>query len=197
MEVMDLPLNALQLSQLRPPRTASVALVEAIKQNGIVEPIIVRPSENGYEVVEGLRRFDAAKKLGLASIPALIKDLSDQEVASLFLIGNMTNNTISPSELAKESSSGRYFSDNTLEAANTIASIMRTGEPPSLARIIIRNLDIFINRKLTEDITCRSGEIRTRLKDPSKAFKFYNAQWSVQVDGQVLNNQGTSNMIQA
>src|SRR5919198_703837 len=140
MQVVNLPLDALKLTDLRPPRTADEVLVNAIKKNGIIEPIIVRPWENGYEVVEGLRRFDAAKKLGLESIPALIKNLNDEEIAYLFLVENIgKKNTISTSELTKEANSSEpYFDKNTLTAASTVTSIMKTGTPPAVTRALWR-----------------------------------------------------------
>ncbi len=54
-------------------------LVESILENGILSPVVVRPIYDGFELISGHRRTHAAKKAGLTSIPAVIRELSDEE----------------------------------------------------------------------------------------------------------------------
>ena len=54
-------------------------LVESIRENGILSPVVVRPLDDGYELISGHRRTHAAKRAGLTSVPAVIRDLSDDE----------------------------------------------------------------------------------------------------------------------
>jgi ParB family chromosome partitioning protein len=77
------------------------ALVESIKQQGILSPLIVRPSEAGeYEVISGHRRLHAAEKAGLTEVPALIYHLSRKEAAIAVVDSNLHREHILPSEKA-------------------------------------------------------------------------------------------------
>ena len=64
-------------------------LTESIRSKGLVQPIIVRPAESGYEIVAGERRWRAAQKAGLHTVPVIARDLSDKEVLELAIIENV------------------------------------------------------------------------------------------------------------
>ena len=66
-------------------------LTESIRQKGLVQPIIVRPdpANGGYEIVAGERRWRAAQKAGLHTVPVIVRDLNDQEVLELAIIENV------------------------------------------------------------------------------------------------------------
>ena len=66
-------------------------LTESIRQKGLVQPIIVRPDPDngGYEIVAGERRWRAAQKAGLHTVPVIVRDLNDQEVLELAIIENV------------------------------------------------------------------------------------------------------------
>ena len=55
-------------------------LVLSIKEKGVIQPVIVRPKGDGYELIAGERRLRAAKELGIAQVPAIIKDVKDDEI---------------------------------------------------------------------------------------------------------------------
>src|SRR5688572_23450792 len=61
-------------------------LAESIRNKGLVQPIIVRPATNGYEIVAGERRWRAAQRAGLHVVPVIARDLSDREVLELAII---------------------------------------------------------------------------------------------------------------
>ena len=71
-------------------------LATSIKQYGIVEPIIVKKSIKGYELIAGERRCKAAKIAGLTKIPAIIKDFNDQEMMEIALIENIQREDLNP-----------------------------------------------------------------------------------------------------
>lgn len=75
-------------------------LTESVKQHGILEPILVRPTEKDgmYELVAGERRFRAAKAVGLTSIPVVIRSLSDEEALQLALVENLQREDLNPLE---------------------------------------------------------------------------------------------------
>ncbi len=76
------------------------ALARSIREVGVLQPIVVRRVENGYELVAGERRLRAAKLAGLATVPALIRESDDTESLREALIENIHRENLSPLELA-------------------------------------------------------------------------------------------------
>jgi ParB family chromosome partitioning protein len=75
-------------------------LVSSIKNNGILQPVLVRKSQDKYELVYGHRRFEAAKRANLKEIPAVIKKLSDREVLEIAIIENIQREDLNPMDEA-------------------------------------------------------------------------------------------------
>ncbi|MBM7572527.1 ParB/RepB/Spo0J family partition protein [Aquibacillus albus] len=75
-------------------------LKESILQHGILQPLIVRKSIKGFEIVVGERRFRAAKEAGLTTVPVIIKDLSDGKMMELALLENLQREDLTPIEEA-------------------------------------------------------------------------------------------------
>lgn len=75
-------------------------LMASIKEHGVIQPIIVRESLNSYEIVAGERRWRASKKLGLKTIPVVIKKFNDQQVMEIALIENLQREDLNPVEIA-------------------------------------------------------------------------------------------------
>lgn len=76
-------------------------LILSIKQKGVLQPVIVRPKGNGYELIAGERRLRAVKDLGLSQVPAIIKDVKDDEALEIALIENIQRDDLNPMEEAK------------------------------------------------------------------------------------------------
>lgn len=76
-------------------------LADSIRQNGIVEPLLVQKKDNYYEIVAGERRWRAAKKAGIQEVPIIIKELTDQEVFEISLIENIQREQLNPIEEAQ------------------------------------------------------------------------------------------------
>ena len=64
-------------------------LINSIKEKGVLQPILVRPSEGKFEVVCGARRLEAAKAAGLKTIPAIVRELSDRDAIAISLTENL------------------------------------------------------------------------------------------------------------
>lgn len=75
-------------------------LAESIKNHGIIQPILLRKNGKDYIIVAGERRFRAAKMLGLKEVPAIIKDLTENEVLEISLIENIQREDLNPIEEA-------------------------------------------------------------------------------------------------
>lgn len=81
--------------------TALQELADSIKQNGVLQPILVRKIGGKYQIVAGERRYQASKLAGLKEIPAVVRDIDDKEVFQLALIENLQRSNLSPMEEAK------------------------------------------------------------------------------------------------
>ena len=100
----------LNLDELRPnpyqPRKkfdeeALNELAASIKEHGVFQPIIVKKTVKGYDIVAGERRFRASKKAGLTTIPAIIEDFSDDEMMQISLLENLQREDLTAIEEAK------------------------------------------------------------------------------------------------
>lgn len=80
---------------------ALAELTESIRTHGVLEPIIVRPAGDGYELVVGERRWRAAQRAGLSEIPSVVRELTDQEAAVIALVENLQREDLDPIEEAK------------------------------------------------------------------------------------------------
>jgi ParB family chromosome partitioning protein len=76
-------------------------LVGSIRQHGIIQPLIVRSSDGGYELIAGERRWRAAQEAGLTQVPVIIRDANDLEVLELSLIENLQRADLNPIEEAQ------------------------------------------------------------------------------------------------
>lgn len=76
-------------------------LQASIEQYGILEPLIVRPVNDSYQLVAGERRYRAASNLGLQTVPVVIKELTDAEVHEIMLIENLQRSSLEPLEEAQ------------------------------------------------------------------------------------------------
>lgn len=102
--------KTLRTSEIEPNRTqprkkfndeAINNLADSIKEHGILQPVLVRPMDDGsYQIVAGERRWRAARRLGLDEIPVVIKELSDFESAQIALIENLQRENLNPVEEA-------------------------------------------------------------------------------------------------
>ena len=75
-------------------------LVVSVRKSGIIQPIVVRKAENGYEIIAGERRWRAAQAAGLKDVPVIIRTADDREVAELSLIENIQREALNPVEEA-------------------------------------------------------------------------------------------------
>lgn len=81
--------------------TALAELADSIKQNGVLQPILVRKKDSYYEIVAGERRYQACKLAGVKELPVVIREIDDSEVFQLALIENLQRADLSPLEEAR------------------------------------------------------------------------------------------------
>ena len=98
--VIELPVNQIRRNPRQPRRAIDAApldeLASSIAAVGIVQPVIVRAVEEGYELIAGERRWRAAQKAGFTVIPAIVRQASDVESLELALIENVVREELNP-----------------------------------------------------------------------------------------------------
>ncbi|MDB5163071.1 MAG: hypothetical protein JWN28_678 [Candidatus Saccharibacteria bacterium] len=103
-EQKTLPLKSLQANPDQPRRhfdaTALQELADSIKEHGVIQPIIVTPKGDGFEIVAGERRFRASKLAGLTEIPVVIRTMSGQKQLEVSLIENIQRRDLNTIETA-------------------------------------------------------------------------------------------------
>ncbi|WP_262315848.1 ParB/RepB/Spo0J family partition protein [Lacticaseibacillus parakribbianus] len=103
--VTELPLDEIRPNPYQPRKTfaedALNDLAESIRQTGVFQPIIVRKSVGGYEIITGERRFRASKLAGKTSIPAIIRSFDDPAMMEIAVLENLQREDLTPLEEAQ------------------------------------------------------------------------------------------------
>jgi ParB family chromosome partitioning protein len=173
-EIQTLPVSAIVPNPVQPRRvfreTELEELAASIRENGLLQPLVVRPAPTAkgrYELIAGERRFRALKRLGWSDAPVLVRDASDETLLVLALVENLQREALNPLEEAEgyAALSERYGLSQS-DIANvvgkdrsTVANLLRLLKlPPSI-------------RKFVEDGSLSMGHARALLSvaDPVRA----------------------------
>ncbi len=103
-DIVEIRLDEIRSNPYQPRKTFDEEslneLAESIKEHGVVQPVIVKKSIKGYELVAGERRTKASKIAGKTTIPAIIRDFNDEEMMEIALIENIQRENLNPIEEA-------------------------------------------------------------------------------------------------
>lgn len=103
-EIIDIPIEDLRVNPYQPRKyfndEALSELAASIKEHGVFQPIIVKQSIKGYEIVAGERRYRASKMAGLSSIPAIVRGFTDEQMMEIALLENLQRENLSAIEEA-------------------------------------------------------------------------------------------------
>ena len=172
-------------------------LAQSIKENGVIQPIIVRQSPViGYEILAGERRYRASLLAGLHSIPAVVKQLSDQEMMVQAIIENLQRENLNPieearayeslvekgfthAEIADKMGKSRPYISNSIRLLSLPEPIISEVENGRLSQAHARSLvglnkeqqDYFFQRIIEEDISVRKLEALLTEKKQKKLQK--------------------------
>lgn len=172
-------------------------LAQSIKENGVIQPIIVRQSPViGYEILAGERRYRASLLAGLTSIPAVVKQLSDQEMMVQSIIENLQRENLNPieearayeslvekgfthAEIADKMGKSRPYISNSIRLLSLPEHILSEVENGKLSQAHARSLvglnkeqqDYFFQRIIDEDISVRKLEALLTEKKQKKQQK--------------------------
>lgn len=102
--IQEIAINECRPNPYQPRKTFHADAIEELKESileyGIIQPLIVRQSIKGYEIVVGERRFRAAKEAGLDTVPVVVKELTDDKMMELALLENLQREDLTPIEEA-------------------------------------------------------------------------------------------------
>lgn len=103
--VHELALDQLTVSPYQPRKRMDAAaiaeLAASIAEKGVLQPLLVRPVSTGFEIVAGERRYRAAQQAGLTKVPAVVKELNDQETLEVAIIENLQREDLNAAEEAR------------------------------------------------------------------------------------------------
>ncbi len=150
-EVLQVPLDSIRPNRFQPRKeitgTAFENLKTSIAQNGILQPVVVRPGESGYELIAGERRWRAACELELEVIPAIIRQADDEKALELALVENIQREDLNPIDramayrqlmntfgLTQEEAAGRVGQER-----STVANTLRLLDLPEDVREMLRD----------------------------------------------------------
>lgn len=147
-------------------------LARTIHTHGVIQPIVIRKAEEGYEIIAGERRFRAMKKLGWKEVPAIIRNLDDKETASIALIENLQREELTAIEEA-------YAYEKLLElhALTQEALAQRLGKGQSTIANKLRLLKLpeeIKNKILTKELSERHARALISVKDEELQTKLFN-----------------------
>ena len=99
-----LDVDAIRPNTYQPRRhfdeAAIAEMTESIREQGVVQPLLVRRKDDGYELVAGERRLRAARAAGLTSVPVVVREMSDRDALEIALVENLQREDLSPLEEA-------------------------------------------------------------------------------------------------
>lgn len=163
-----LPIERIKPNKGQPRKTFKpdelAELTDSIKQNGILQPLLVRKKGNDYEIVAGERRYQAACAAGLTEVPVVIREISDEDVFKLALIENLQRSDLTPLEEARGYRQLLKERDLTQEELAKALSKSRSAITNTL-----RLLDLPAEvQELVEDGRLTAGHARAILAVPSE-----------------------------
>jgi ParB family chromosome partitioning protein len=102
---LDIAIDRLKANPLQPRKKwdpeSLAELAQSIRETGILQPVVVVPDEENYTIIVGERRWRAAKKIGLQTIPVLIRNLTEAQQHEAMLIENLQREDLNPIEISK------------------------------------------------------------------------------------------------
>lgn len=153
--VQQLGLESIKPSKTNPRRVvnghALDELTQSVKEHGVLQPILVRPNGKGYEIVAGHRRYAAAEKAGLETLPVFVRELTDEQALELQLIENLERSDLHPLEEAQgyQQLIAVHKYDVTRIAEKIGRSIKYVYDRVKLLQLVPAAKDLFLEDKIT------------------------------------------------
>lgn len=151
-KVVELPLDDILPNRFQPRikfnEESIIELSESIKEHGVIQPIVVRPVGDKYEIIAGERRYKASCMAGLEKIPALVTDLNDKDSAEVALIENVQRKDLTPIE---EAISYKKILDMGYLTQEKLAEKLGKKQSTVANKLRLLNLDEDVQEAILED----------------------------------------------
>src|SRR5438876_11274683 len=154
--LVELRIQDIKPNPFQPRKTVDPAaleeLVSSIKQAGLLQPVVVRRANGGYELIAGERRLRACQQLGWERIPAVQRDADDRTLLTLALIENLQRDDLSPVDeargydrlIAEFSLAQQDVADAVGRDRSTVANALRLRKPPSAVLAMLHGGDLTV-----------------------------------------------------
>ena len=141
-------------------------LVSSVREKGLIEPIIVRPTEGMFEVVAGARRFEACKRLRWSRVPCIIRNLSDRDAYEMSLAENIQRRTMNAMEEARAFK--RYVDERGWGGESALAKKLGKSQEYISQRLSLLSLpkkvrDRIIRRQINPSVAIEIAKVPDRL----------------------------------
>ena len=169
--LQEIPVSAIQPNRYQPrdqfDEESLGALAESIREVGVLQPVLVRPVGDGYEIVAGERRWRAARRVGLQTIPALVRETDDSSALEQALVENLQREELNPLEEAAAYQQliedfGLTHEQIAARAGRSRAAVSNTLRLLALPPAI---------QKMVRDKQLQMGHARALLGTPDRAFQ--------------------------
>ncbi len=184
-DVCDIDIAKIRTSRNQPrlniDRETLADLIRSIKKHGVIEPILVRPKDDQYEIVAGQRRFEAAKEAGLTKLPCIVREMSDDEAFITALTENIQREDLSPVD---EANSYRIMLERGMaKSEREIAKLLGVSHTRIQQKMNLLKLEPEIRNRVATRVATRKDEGKIteaharrllRVKDPKKRLDLFN-----------------------
>ena len=188
----DLPVASISPNRYQPrdhfDEAALGALADSIRAVGVLQPVLVRPVDGGYELVAGERRWRAARRLGMQTIPALIRETDDASALEHALIENLHRDELNPLE---EAAAYQQLIEDFGLTHDEVAAQVGKGRATITNSLRLLQLPPSIQR-LVQEKKLGMGHARALLGSPDRAFQ---EQLAKQVVAEDLSVRATEELI--
>ena len=141
-------------------------LAASIKEHGVLQPLILRKTKDGYQIIAGERRYRAAKLAGLDKVPVLVKDISDQQADAISLIENLQREDLNPIE---EAQALKAMMETHKLTQQDLADLIGKNRSSIANLLRLLNLEKEVQGYLAQgDLTFSHGKLLLKIKDPKK-----------------------------
>ncbi|WP_210127770.1 ParB/RepB/Spo0J family partition protein [Staphylococcus sp. GDX8P114P-2] len=197
-EVQHIALDQIKANPYQPRKTFDDTklddLAGSIRQHGILQPIVLQQTIKGYHIVVGERRFRASQRVGLTTIPAIVKTMTDEDMMELAIIENLQREDLNAIE---EAESYRKLMDDLQLTQQEVATRLSKSRPYIANMLRLLNLPTEIMRMIRdEQLSGAHGRTLLAVKDKRTMNKMaqqaYEESWSVRYLEDCINSAKNS-----
>jgi ParB family transcriptional regulator, chromosome partitioning protein len=167
----ELPIAAIAPNRFQPrdhfDEAALGALADSIRAVGVLQPVLVRPAGDGYELIAGERRWRAARRVGMQTIPALVRETDDSAALEHALIENLHRDELNPLE---EAAAYQQLIEDFGLTHDEVAARVGKGRATVTNSLRLLQLPPSIQR-MVQERKLQMGHARALLGTPDRAFQ--------------------------